>query len=270
MVYQGSKARILHWMLPFIQKCIDDREIRHYVEPFVGGANVIDHVKCLHRTGSDVNGELISLLSYMESHPELEGFPAHCSFEHYAEVREARKKGIMSQPYKEWYMAGIGYFASYGGRYFDGGYGRDRTGKRDMYAEGLAYARKQAPLLKGITFKMSHYSTLSFLKDKDSDEACFVYCDPPYRGVKSYDAQKFDYEEFYAWCEDVGKRHFLLISEYEMPSDRFIPIAEHCHWSKQRSDRGSVSVREKLYTPRMGLYNIWFDYSTWQRLFKED
>lgn len=141
MIYQGSKARLKKDILPVLQKCIDDNNIGTYIEPFVGGANIIDSIERCRRIGSDINYELIQLLKYMQEHPELEDFPENCSFEHYREVRGAR----YSDDFPVWYTAGIGYFASYGGRYFDGGYGRDATGRRNHYAECLSNARKQAP-----------------------------------------------------------------------------------------------------------------------------
>lgn len=65
MVYQGSKRKILKDILPFIQSTIDDNKVENYYEFFVGGANVIDSVKCKNRYGSDINDELISLLIYI-------------------------------------------------------------------------------------------------------------------------------------------------------------------------------------------------------------
>ena len=65
MVYQGSKRKILKDILPFIQSTIDNNKVENYYEFFVGGANVIDSVKCKNRYGSDINDELISLLIYI-------------------------------------------------------------------------------------------------------------------------------------------------------------------------------------------------------------
>ncbi len=42
--YVGSKARIAKDIVPIIQKCIDDNGIKNYYEPFVGGANMIEHL----------------------------------------------------------------------------------------------------------------------------------------------------------------------------------------------------------------------------------
>lgn len=252
MIYQGSKARMIKDILPYIQKCIDDNKIKCYIEPFVGGANVIQHVSCYHRAGYDVNAELIELLRYMRNCPDLEQFPEHVSFEHYAEVREDRKKPRDKQKFPISYTAGIGYFASYGGRYFDGGYGRDKTGKRDIYAERLAYAREEALRFDGIIFGCLSYNEHNF-------KQVFIYCDPPYRGTKAYCDKSFDYEQFYGWLRKISEDCFVLISEYSMPDD-FI-----CIWTKERkvtqkSDRKLAKTAcEKLYTLKGGLYDKWFN-----------
>ena len=262
MVYQGSKARLIKDILPYIQNCIDDNKIKCYVESFVGGANVIQHVSCYHRIGYDINAELIELLRYMRNCPDLEQFPEHCPFEHYAEVREDRKKPRNERKFPTSYTAGIGYFASYGGRYFDGGYGRDKTGKRDLYAERLAYARKEAPRLDGIIFNSLSYNEISF-------EQAFVYCDPPYKGTKTYGNKDFEYEPFYEWLRKVSKSCFVLVSEYSMPDD-FI-----CIWSKERKvmqksgRKLAETACEKLYTLKGGLYDKWFNNETWNKYFKE-
>ena len=43
--YMGSKSRIAKDIVPIIQKYINDNEITSYIEPFCGGANVIDKIK---------------------------------------------------------------------------------------------------------------------------------------------------------------------------------------------------------------------------------
>lgn len=247
MIYQGSKARLRKYIVPILQKCIDDNNIKFYIEPFVGGANVIDHIKCTKRTGSDDNAELIELLKYMQTDTELSIFPADCSFEHYKEVREDRKN--KGNKYTLPYIAGIGYFASYGGRYFDGGYGRDSKGGRSIYNERLAYARKQAPLLKDIKFETCDYSKYKDYKN------CLFYLDPPYRNTKTYNSKSgFDYEKFYDFVRQLSRDNFVFVSEYTMPED-FV-----CIWSKERkilqkSDRKGADVAvEKLFTFNNGLY----------------
>ena len=253
MVYQGSKARLLKDILPFIQNCIDGNNIKTYCEPFVGGANVIASVKAENRQGCDNNPALITLLRYMQNFPEMKDFPETCPVEHYKEVRSDYRQNGNNFP--EFYKAGIGYFASYGGRFFDGGYGRDKTGKRDIYADRLANARKQAPLLSGISFNTMSYEDISIFNEVPE----MFYCDPPYKGTKVYNGKNnFDYWCFYDWLRQLSQKHFVLISEFQMPDD-FV-----CIWSKERlvgqkSDRTKGDrVCEKLFTLKGGLYDSWY------------
>lgn len=66
IVYQGSKNRIAKYIVPIIQKYIDDNNIETYIEPFVGGANIIDKIQCKNKIGADINDELIALLKYVQ------------------------------------------------------------------------------------------------------------------------------------------------------------------------------------------------------------
>ena len=59
--------------------------------------------------------------------------------------------------------------------------------------------------------------------DVQIKENSVIYCDPPYKNTHKYRVD-FNYENFYEWC---GKQKYLvIISEYAMPQDRFICIAE--------------------------------------------
>lgn len=258
MVYQGSKERLKGDILPYIQECIDDNGIELYVEPFVGGANVIDSVRCAVRYGCDKSDYLISLLRYMRDNPAMEAAPHDCPVNLYRDVRG--EYNARSFKYSKPYTAMVGYFASYGGRFFDGGYGRDPSGKRNIYKERLKKARSQAPFLKGIRFcKQDWEETLASRKLERS--RAFVYLDPPYRGTKEYAVKGgFDYGAYYARLIGLKDRAFILCSEYDMPEGDFVRI-----WSKERkvlqkSDRkeGEVST-ECLYTPYGGLYYKWWE-----------
>ena len=255
MIYQGSKERISKDLLPYIQNCIDDNHFDVYVEPFVGGANMIDKVKCHYRIGIDRNHWVIELLKYMRDNPNLPIAPEDCSFELYAKVRESYNKG--NKDYSDVEKAMIGYFASYGGRFYDGGYGRDKTGKRNIYKERVAYAKKQAPLLSDISFiEGSYKETCNALKVLHNSENCLIYCDPPYSNTKQYGVT-FNSESFYTWVEELSKKYFVLVSEYSMPSS-FVKI-----WSKEKKSYAEIrqnscrkSRRRFVYTKRRAVLSV--------------
>ena len=223
MVYQGSKNKIAKYIVPIIQKYIDDNNITTYIEPFAGGLNIIDKIKCKNRIASDYNEDLIALLKYVQKDNDLSIAPEECSFEHYADVRENRKNG--TNKYSKEYTALIGYCASYGGRYYDGGYGRDSKGGRSIYTERLKNLKEQAPLLNDIhLFCRDYRDYLNF----DIKNALF-YLDPPYKGTKQYSKQNINYDEFYDFCKELSKNNIVIISEYNMPDDF------ECIWQKERT-----------------------------------
>ena len=49
-----------------------------------------------------------------------------------------------------------------------------------------------------------------------------IYCDIPYQGTTGY-LGVFDYERFFDWCG--RQRELVVISEYNMPKDRFLCVA---------------------------------------------
>ena len=238
MVYQGSKNRLTKYIVPIIQKQIDENNITTYIEPFVGGANVIDKISCENRIGSDINEELIALLKYIQEDNNISIAPSECSFEHYAEVREARK--LKTEKFSKEYTALIRFCASYGGRYFDGGYGRDAKGGRSIYAERLKNLKEQAPHLDGIEFKSGDY------RQYESTKSALFYMDPPYKGTKQYSTKFINYDEFYDFCRNLSKNNIVLISEYNMPPD-FKCIWEKERTVKQDANKKGMKATEKLF-----------------------
>ena len=222
MVYQGSKDRISKFIVPIIQKYIDSFHIKNYYEPFVGGANVIDKIRCDNKTGSDCNKYLISLLKYIQADTQISIAPEDCPFEHYSDVRNSYNK--KDNKFSDEYISLIGYCASYGGRFFDGGFGRDKSGKRNIYKERLLNLQEQAVNLQGINFECKDFKSIN---PNEYDNYLF-YLDPPYKGTKSYSNQNIDYDYFWDWCRALSRNNIVIISEYVMPSDF------KCIWSKER------------------------------------
>ena len=83
MQYVGSKNRISKELAPIIQSYISE-ETTFYIEPFVGGANMIDKIKFKNKIGSDIHEELIELLKYTQNNK----LPTTISEEEYIEVKK--------------------------------------------------------------------------------------------------------------------------------------------------------------------------------------
>lgn len=65
------KNRLAKYLVPIIQEYIDGNNIKTYIEPFCGSCSIIEKIKCDNRIASDINNELIALLRYVQSDPEL-------------------------------------------------------------------------------------------------------------------------------------------------------------------------------------------------------
>ena len=83
----GSKNRIKKYILPIIQEYVD--KSNGYLEPFVGGANVIDEIVCKKKIGADRDKYLIALLRNADKLDEL---PLELAREEYESVRNLRKQ----------------------------------------------------------------------------------------------------------------------------------------------------------------------------------
>lgn len=250
MKYMGSKSRIAKDIVPIIQKCIDDNNIHTYIEPFVGGCNVIDKVKCRFRYGSDLNKYLIALFNHLQNGGTL--LP-EVSRELYSKVRANHKTDHYTAD-EDWYVGNVGFLASYNGRWFDGGYAqagyeKTKTGERyrDYYREAKDNIESQIPNLKDVTLERKDY------RDIKPINTSMIYCDPPYANTKQFaNAIKFDYNEFWDKVREWSKNNFVLVSELEAPDD-FI-----CVWEKtvSRSIKSTdkSKANEKLFTYKDGKY----------------
>ena len=96
-----------------------------------------------------------------------------------------------------------------------------------------------------LTVTTGDYRALNF------ERGGIIYCDPPYKNTRQYHTVgTFDFELFYSWCEHQANPVF--ISEYTMPEDRFVPVAE---WAKVTTMAAKTTshATERLWRPRTQL-----------------
>lgn len=110
--YMGSKSRIAKDIVPIIQKCIDDNKITTYIEPFAGGCNIIDKIKCKTRIGNDSNEYLIDFLNAMQNGLNLNSISM--DKDTYIDIRNNKEK------YPRYMVAIAGILASYNSKWFAG------------------------------------------------------------------------------------------------------------------------------------------------------
>ena len=229
MVYMGSKNRIAKELIPIITQHLQPNQ--WYVEPFVGGANMIDKIEHPYKLGADNNKYLIALLEAVQNGQEL---PEHITKDEYIAVKTNKDN------YPDWYVGFVGFICSFRAKFFGGysGYYTTKTGiQRNYIKERINNILKQN--LDGIKLVCSSYDAL------DIPANSIIYCDPPYNGTTKY-KDSFDSDAFWQWCRDKAKEgHTVYVSEYNAPEDF------KCIWEKQiNSNLGGTSktATEKLFT----------------------
>ena len=242
MWYMGSKSRFTKELIPIIQSYITE-DTKGYLEPFVGGANVINKIKCNNKIGCDIHKQLIALLNKVKDN--IDDIPDIILEETYKEVKNNKES------YEDWYVGLVGFCASFGAKYFNG-YARDskndNSGKRSKQA--IENLKKQAPSLKDIEFKCCNFLNLP----KEKIKGYVIYCDIPYKGTTKYKTEPFPYEKFYEWANEMAKYNTVLVSEYNMPSNF------KCIWEKETKvnfDSNRITANENCKrTEKLFLCNV--------------
>ena len=236
MKYMGSKNRIAKHILPIILK--DRKENQYYVEPFVGGANMIDKVDGL-RIGNDVNKYLIAVWKGLQQNLDR---PYHIDKELYSLARTAYNNND-NTTLTDFLIGWIGWMGSYNGRFFDGGYSGHLVGKRDYITEQIKNTEAQIGKIKDVLFVHSSYDELEIPNNS------IIYCDIPYKDTKQYASSKnFNYDNFWNWCRDMSKKgHQVFVSEYNAPDDF------ECIWQMEVTNSMNTT---KTYKPIEKLFKF--------------
>jgi DNA adenine methylase len=188
-------------------KEMQDRNLRRWVEPFVGGGNMIDKVPSQYRRyGYDNNWHTIQSLRAIRDFAQ--DLPEACTEETYNKLKEQEY-----DPVSSW----LRFVSSFGGK-FDNGYARRgdkvRRSRKLPVLEGKLNAIKQQPLLQGVKLLWLDYKDLRVYD-------ALIYCDPPYKGTTSYkNKEPFDHEHFFNWCRNMKEKgNSVFVSEYSAPED---------------------------------------------------
>lgn len=200
MKYMGSKNRIAKHLLPIMLAECEKHGIIKWIEPFVGGANMIDKVPdSFERIGYDLNPHTIAALIGIRDH--VEEFPCEVSEDYFKSL-----KGKPPHPITSW----IRSHCAFGGL-FGNTYARNNRGT-NYCMEGRKNTIKQSERIKTVSLFCDSYENLSFIN-------CLIYCDPPYQGTSGYKTGAFDHEKFFDWCREQAKNNIVFVSEYNAPDD---------------------------------------------------
>lgn len=208
MLYCGGKTRIKHHITRYLAR--DREKGQLYIEPFVGGGNVIS---CFggERIGYDINKYMIAFLRKVIQEG-IDWIPKKVDAELFAKVKKNKDQDLALSGY-------IGFNFSYGGNFFTtfrNSYKGKRDGQRDYSREGIQHVLNHCKYLRskpGLKFIRKNYQNISMQKLRDS----FVYCDPPY--FQTYHRNfKFDSHLFWEWACDIPAKT-LFVSEASIPDE---------------------------------------------------
>jgi len=234
MQYLGSKNKIAKHLLPTM---LSHRKLgQWWVEPFVGGANMIDKVDG-PRVGNDVHRHLIAMLEALQ-----EGWipPTEVSRDMYYRVKNSQ------EDYSNELVGFVGFLCSFGGKWW-GGYASNSAGN-NYAARGSRVLVKQAKKLIGVRFTRGSYLDMAI------PPGSLIYCDPPYRGTTGYKGG-FDHERFWSWCRDrVKDGHMLFVSEYTAPDD-FVCVKKVTHETILDRNRRRERVERLFVWPDVSSYS---------------
>lgn len=240
--YVGSKARIAKHIVPILNETIRQNNVAVYIEPFVGGANMIEHIECEKKIGLDNNEYLIAFWKALQGgwNPLVD---VTMTKELYDNVRQHTES---TPPH---IVALAGFCATYNAKWFGGYAGIVHTKidtYRNYYDEAVRNVLSQVERLKNVEFYCMDFKDIQ----KDLCGAV-IYLDPPYEGKTGY-KDSFDHKEYWEWVRKMSLSNFVFASEYQAPNDF------ECAWSKEITttlDKSSRSQSvERLFTYSKGKY----------------
>ena len=236
MKYMGSKARIAKHILPIILK--DRKEGQRYVEPFVGGANMIDKVDG-DRIGADSNKNVIDALMFIRDSITPKTNTEYSEAD-YKTASKAVRSGLDVEPIDSYALIAF----SFGAKWV-GGWCRGKNAKgedRDYVNEQHKSSEKQRPLIAGVKFVTSSYQDLEIPKNS------IIYCDPPYAGTTKY-KDYFDHDTFWQWVREKSKEgHQVFVSEYNAPNDF------KCVWQQELNVSVAKSGKQKKAMEKLFIF----------------
>lgn len=212
MQYMGGKARIAKRV---IQAILDDgAPTDRWFEPFVGGANVMEHAapvfkKCF---GADAHRDAAMMWGAASN-----GWrPGKVTRELYKELRHADSSALRGF---------VGFGASFGGKWF-GGFGASQN-RGELWKSSARTLDRQATVFErhGVVFQHR------FFGEYTPPSGTTVYCDPPYAGTTGYSTGDFDHHNFYLTLREWARNGCrVYVSEYTVPNH----VTTEVIWSHEK------------------------------------
>lgn len=221
MHYLGSKARHASDIIAIT--CATRRPDQFYVEPFVGGGNMINKVpQGAGRIANDKNYGMVALLDQLGNHGWVP--PETMTQAQWGKIMK-QKCEALDQPGRALFA-----FAATGptfGSMWCGQWAKDYEGMEGTrYRQARDAALRDAPGLAGIKFYDGEFDAFEI------PPGSLVYCDPPYSNTTEYSGavrriaaddtkstNQWKPSKFWRWCDDLIdiKGCSVYVSEYTGP-----------------------------------------------------
>lgn len=244
MKIAGSKEIIADDILPFIHNYMMLYNIDTYIEPFVGGANIIDKVIANKKYGYDTNRYLIALFNYIKAGGEL---PEEISIEQCIDCKAHYKAN--DNTYNDWFIGAVAFIADMRGKFFDtksctsGLTEVERYNKH--YAEAVEEMLKQAKFISDIDFINAEYASI---KANNS----LIYCEVP--EDSKHKKAKFDIANFWNTVSKWNDNNNIVLVRSASAPDEYDIIWEN--ENKNKCDK--VFIHRKFNINRKN--NIGYDF----------
>lgn len=252
MVYMGSKNKLSKYLKPIIESYL--KQGWSYVEPFVGGANMIDKIEWDHKLGYDINKPLIQLLKYGAYKAALcdkKGIEFklpddEINKEVFVKYRQDFKNGKATPK-----IGFVGLMCQLGKFYRS--YEQDEE-KRSQLKKNIE-KQFSKPLFYNTHFEYSDYRDLN-LKN------AVIYCDPPYSNANYYTVNnktnKFNYDDFLKKCEQwYNEGNIVLLSGNYVPNSNWRVLFEkdykYTMYDRKKESKELLMIYEPKKRP-----NCWF------------
>lgn len=226
MRYLGGKSRLAKKFAPILDAALLERD-GNFVEPFVGGFNIIPALSRVREAlCCDIHEGLIGMYQALQNGWEP---PENISEEEYQVAKERRATDPRS--------VFMSFASSYGGKEW-GGYARGEG--RNWTDESRRSLLHKATHFEGVEFRSFRF------EDLPKTAPAVYYCDPPYRGTTKYKTGNFCHETFDLWCENrVAVGHIVFVSEFDAPS-HWSAVWEHVR-RETTAKHNRRSVTDRLY-----------------------
>jgi DNA adenine methylase len=194
--YHGGKAKIAKEIAEYIRTNTTKNML---FSPFCGSCAierllVKDFELCFF---NDISIDLILFLKELNF-----TFPTEVTEEKYKELKSSEPSSMRGF---------VGFFLSFGGKFFGGFAQKYQKGNRDFLKEAIDSSKKlQSDLGSEIIFENKSY-------DEFTPYGMCIYCDPPYKNTTGYG--KFDHDKFWETMRKWSEHNDVFISEYDCPED---------------------------------------------------